>query len=64
MRARHGDRPEIAPARCTTDFFFFSLFLNLNLDFFSLKKVKNAEAYAAERPIFLNSFLKLKIRGL
>ena len=44
--------------------FFFSLFLSLNLDFFRLKKVKNAAAYAAERPLFFDSLLKLKIRGL
>ena len=44
--------------------FFYFYSLNLNLDLFSEKKVKNAAAYAAERPIFLNSFLKLKIRGL
>jgi hypothetical protein len=25
---------------------------------------KNAAAYASERPLFLDSFLKLKIRGL
>ena len=28
------------------------------------KSEKNAAAYAAERPLFLDSFLKLKIRGL
>ena len=28
------------------------------------KSKKNAAAYAAERPLFLDSFLKLKIRGL
>ena len=28
------------------------------------KKWKNAAAYDAERPLFLDSFLKLKIRGL
>jgi hypothetical protein len=28
------------------------------------KQKKNAAAYAAERPLFLDSFLKLKIRGL
>jgi hypothetical protein len=27
-------------------------------------KKKNAAAYAAERPLFLDSFLKLKIRSL
>ena len=63
MRVRHGGRPDFAPARRTTIIFFF-LSLNLNLDLFSEKKVKNAAAYAAERPLFLNSFLKLKIRGL
>jgi hypothetical protein len=62
MRVRHGGRPDFAPARRTTIFFFFSLYLNLDL--FSEKKVKNAAAYNAERPIFLNSFLKLKIHGL
>ena len=43
-------------------FFFFLPFFLLNL--FIEKKVKNTAAYATERPIFLNSFLKLKIRGL
>ena len=30
----------------------------------SEKVEKNAAAYATERPLFLDSFLKLKIRGL
>ena len=62
MRARHDNRPGSHPLDGRRIFFdfFFPLFLNLNLVFFSEKSA----AYATERPIFLNSFLKLKIRGL
>ena len=35
----------------------------LDYDNFVKNSSKNAAAYVAERPLFLDSFLKLKIRG-
>jgi hypothetical protein len=66
MRAKYGVSPAIAPARLRIfSFFIFYLFI-----FFIFAKnhkfnsIKNAAAYTVERPIFLYTFLKLKIRGL
>ena len=72
MRAKYGVSPAIAPARLRIYFLFF-LFFFISLIFLiyflfaknhKFNTIKNSAAYAAERPIFIYTFLKLKIRGL